>query len=227
MRRRGDHDALGARARNSLSKRPRARTRRRPRGGRARTPPSETSCASVNQCAASPDEAHEPAPWPRSRKIVSPALPAARDAGDVAHEPDAADDRRRRDRRVRPSRCRARRCRRRQGSRAPRRRREMPSIACSSSQPISGLLRVAEVEAVGERERLAARAGDVERGLHDRAPARPRTGCASRAAARRARPRCRACRRSAARRRRGRAGVRCASRRAGRSARTPRSSARR
>ncbi len=84
-----------------------------------------------------------------------------------------------------------------------------------------GPLGVAEVEAVGERDRLAAGAGDVERRVHHGAPARRGTGRARRAAGRRARPRARACRRGAARRRRGPAGAPCASRRGGRTARTP------
>ena len=41
----------------------------------------------------------------------------------------------------------------------------MPSIASASSHAISRLLGVAEVEAVGDRERLAAGAGDVARRL--------------------------------------------------------------
>ena len=59
----------------------------------------------------------------------------------------------------------------------------IPSIACSSSQAIAGLLRAAEVEAVGERERLAAGAGDVQRGAEDRAVAgRERVALAERRA---------------------------------------------
>ena len=103
----------------------------------------------------------------------------------------------------------------------------MPSIARGELPGDLGTLRVAEVQAVGERERLAARAGDVERGAHHRAPAGPEgVALAGRRAVERdgeAAPPVEA----RARRRRDRAGAPCGSRRAGRTARRPRRATRR
>ena len=122
------------------------------------------------QMRVAPHERDEAVPEPAQQDDAVAALPAVGDARDVAHEPDAADDRRRRDRRAaglvverdvprddgdpeRVGRLRD----------AFDRLRELPADL--------GLLGVAEVEAVGEGERLAAGAGDVERGLHHGRPA--------------------------------------------------------
>ena len=168
-----------------------------------------------------PDEAHE-ARRPRraSSETVSPRRQPRRDLRDVADEPDAADDRRRRDRAAvglvveRDVAGDDRDAELLGGlGDALDRLRELPADL--------GLLRVAEVEAVGEPDRLAAGAGDVQRRAETAQRGRPRTGRARRAAGRRARRRGRGARRAAARPRRGPAAGRCASRRGGRSARRP------
>ncbi len=66
------------------------------------------------------------------------------------------------------SRCRARRCRPRPGIRSPRQASARPSVARSSCQATFGLLGVAEVEAVGQAERLGADAGQVLGALEHR-----------------------------------------------------------
>ena len=89
------------------------------------------------QMRVAPHERDEAVPEPAQQDDAVAALPAVGNACDVAHEADAADDRRRRDRRAAglvverdvpettgiPSESAA--C-------------EIPSIACASSQPISG-----------------------------------------------------------------------------------------
>ena len=115
-----------------------------------------------------PDEAHERRP----RRAAGDGSPVRQRTGMRVTS--------RRDRRSRRpasagsagrrSRCRARRCRRRPGCRA----RPRPARSLDRLRELPAdlrLLRVAEVQAVGERERLAAGARDVERGVHDGAPA--------------------------------------------------------
>ncbi len=124
------------------------------------------------------------APGTRSRRARPRARPRAarRRPPASAPGPRARRGRARRSRRpasagsrARRSRCRARRFRRRPGCRSASAASAIPSIASTSSQAISRLLGVAEVEAVGQAERLAAGAGDVARRLeHGERAARPR-----------------------------------------------------
>ena len=102
----------------------------------------------------------------------------------------------------------------------------MPSIAWPSSHAICAALGVAEVEAVGQRERLAAGARDVQRRVHHGGPAgAERIALAERRPVERHRDPAHAVDPQHGRVE-ARAGARCASRRAGRTARTPTSSAR-
>ena len=112
---------------------------------------------------------------------------------------DQADDRRREDRALAAPRCRARRCRRRPGSPSAR---QASREAGDRARELPGdvrLLGVAEVEAVGEAERLGADAGEVRAALEhrlDRAAVRVARRRAARC--RRSRPRSRETARAAA-----------------------------
>ena len=144
--------------------------------------------------------------------------PAARHASHVRDEADAADDGRRRDR---PAvRVVVERDVPGDDRHAERLARERHALDRLRELPADlGLLRVAEVEAVGEAERLAAGARDVPRGLEDgelprRAAGRAIRSGPGRRASRRARARPAA---AGAPRRRGPGAGRCATGRAGRS----------
>ena len=125
-------------------------------------PPPEMSWASVQRLGVLPDEADELGALAAQQEDTVAARPAGRDRRHVAHEADAADHGRRRDRAA------AGLVVERHVSRDDRN----PQLVRGLGDPVDrlrqlpadlGLLGVAEVQAVGERERLAARAGDVER----------------------------------------------------------------
>ena len=149
-----------------------------------RSPPEELDRArasTARSILAAPREQHDVA--------VAPPAGTTRTSG---NEADAADDRRRRDRAAVASRCRARRFRRRPGSGAPPP--PGPSLRSPRRAPTRsrGFSGIAEVEAVGQPDRLAAGAGDVARRLEHRERARRRGARLRPAAARRARRRARA-----------------------------------
>ena len=181
---------------------------------------------SVNRCAWRHTNETKPCAEPAQQDDAVAALPAVGDARDVAHEADAADDRRRRDRRA-AGLVVERDVPRDDGDPERVGRLRDPFDRLRELPADLGLLGVAEVEAVGEGERLAAGAGDVERGLHHGRPAGlDRVAAAERGAVERdgdaaravdPQHRCVEARDAAP----------CASRRGGRTARTPRSSARR
>ena len=122
------------------------------------------------------------------------------------------------------SRCRARRCPPTTGTRRPRQASASPEHRAVELPGDAGLLRVAEVEAVGQPERLGAGAGEVLRALEHRLD-RPGVGVAGDpppvAVDRDGDRPAGLGQHRAPRRRRPRAAARCASRRSSRTARTP------
>ena len=122
------------------------------------------------QMRVAPHERDEAVPEPAQQDDAVAALPAVGDARDVAHEADAADDRRRRDRRA-AGLVVERDVPRDDGDPERVGRLRDPFDRLRELPADLGLLGVAEVEAVGEGERLAAGAGDVERGFHHGRPA--------------------------------------------------------
>src|SRR5258705_633582 len=118
-----------------------------------------------------PDEAHERRALARQEEDRVAALPLRRDRGHIADEADAADDGRGRDRAA--ARLVVERHVPRDDGNAELIGGARDALDRLLELPADlGLLRVAEVEAVGERERLAAGARNIHRSLHHGAPAR-------------------------------------------------------